>query len=142
MIKVVDTEQEILELEQLRLKCTRSYSVLEAPKRTFFGEKLLNRDFIGLSIVENEEMIAGCIISDHLNNLYIEWIFTHPDYRKKGYASKLLKYIEHNIDTFSEYYSEDFHNIQLEPYAGAEGFYLNNGYHTSKNDHMVKPILH
>ena len=140
MIKIVDTEDEILQLEQLRLDCIKSNRIIDNPRRTIFGNKMLEKESIGISLEENDEKIAGCIVSSYFNYLYIEWIFTNYDFRKKGYASKLLKFLENNLEMFRDYYSKDLDGIILEPYIAVEGFYKKNGYKFYNTIYMYKNI--
>ena len=140
MIKIVDTEEEVLKLEQLRSKCMRSPRIIDNPRKTIYGEKILNKEFIGLSLEEDNKLIGGCIVSTHFNHLYIEWLFTDFEYRKKGNASKLLNYIESNIEFFKKYYSIDSNKILLEPYIAVEDFYKKNGYKNLDDTYMVKII--
>lgn len=141
MIKIVDTEEEMKQLEELRLKSVRyvddkfKYTDLNS---TDMGSKMRDKEYIGISLKEKDKLVAGCIVSDHKDKLYLEWIFTDRKQRKKGYATKLLKYLEANLDKFSEYYSEDFNGILLEPYIAAEGFYVKNGYKLIEDENMIK----
>ena len=140
MIRVMDTNEDILNLERLRLKSTRSSRLIHTPTQTLYGQKLVDGEFLGLGLEKEEQLLAGCILSGASDELYIEWIFTDPEQRKKGYASKLLKYLENNLDIFNEYYNRDFQGIKLESYIGVEGFYIKNGYTRNKNDFMVKKL--
>ena len=143
MIKIVNGEKEILELERLRLKCIGSNrnNELDNPNKTFMGNKLLNNEYIGLAYMKDKQMIAGCIISDASNSIFIEWIFTDHDYRKKGIATNMLKYIEKNKKIFNRYYSYDFSKIMLEPLDKTIEFYKTNGYRFgSGNQYMRKNI--
>lgn len=141
MIKIVDTEEEMKQLEELRLKSVRyvddkfKYTDLNS---TDMGSKMRDKEYIGISLKEKDKLVAGCIVSDHKDKLYLEWIFTDRKQRKKGYATKLLKYLEANLDKFSEYYSEDFNGILLEPYIAVEGFYVKNGYKLIEDENMIK----
>ena len=141
MIKIVDTEEEIKKLEELRLRCIRyvddNYK-MDDPRKTMMGQKMIDKEYIGIVLEENDKYVAGCIVSNRKPKLYLEWIFTERKKRKKGYATRLLNYLEDNIDIFSEYYNEDFDGILLEPYQCVEGFYLKNGYQLIENENMVK----
>ena len=140
MIKIVDGEKEILELEKLRLKCIGSNRTneLDNPDKTYMGSKLLNNEFIGLAYMLDKKMVAGCIISDSSNSIYIEWIFTDDKYRKKGIASNMLKYIERNKDIFNRYYSYNFSNIMLEPLDKSIEFYKSNGYRFGSDRYYMR----
>lgn len=143
MIRIVDTEEDIKKLEELRLKCIRvaddRYKMTD-PRKTEMGSKMLDKENIGIALEEKNKLVAGCIVSDHKDKLYLEWIFTDRKQRKKGYATQLLKYIEANLNNFSEYYNESFDGILLEPYIAVEGFYVKNGYQLIENENMVKII--
>ena len=86
----------------------------------------------------DKKMVAGCIISDSSNSIYIEWIFTDDKYRKKGIASNMLKYIERNKDIFNRYYSYNFSNIMLEPLDKSIEFYKSNGYRFGSDRYYMR----
>lgn len=129
-----------IRIRKTKIKCIGSNRTneLDNPDKTYMGSKLLNNEFIGLAYMLDKKMVAGCIISDSSNSIYIEWIFTDDKYRKKGIASNMLKYIERNKDIFNRYYSYNFSNIMLEPLDKSIEFYKSNGYRFGSDRYYMR----
>lgn len=86
-------------------------------------QKSFNNDFLNLLVYE-ENGIKGILVYQNLiDRLEIDYIIVDKDYRKKGIATSLLKYLENN--------NKNILNITLEVRKSntpAINFYKKNGF--------------
>ncbi len=141
MIKIIDDNNELLKLEQLRLnslkKPNQKEYQIECLDKTYMGRKLKSGKAIAISYYKDNKLVGGCYVSNFANSIYIEWIFIDRNYREQGIASELLKFIDENIPFFSDYYSENFTQIKLE--AIDNSFFNKRGYNNSTGSYLTKP---
>ena len=141
MIKIINDNNELLKLEQLRLNSLKNpdqkeYQI-ECLDQTYMGRKLKSGEAIAISYYKDNKLVGGCYVSNFAKSIYIEWIFTDRNYREQGIASELLKFIDENIPFFSKYYSENFTQIKLE--AINDSFFNKRGYNNLTGNYLTKP---
>lgn len=96
---------------------------------TFYIEKLLKNEMLGIGAYINNKLIGGACISSYFDSLYIENIFVKEEYRNNKIASNLINYIIMNKKVFEEYFSKEFITSKLEPNSSnVIGMYEKLGY--------------
>lgn len=92
----------------------------------------------------NEELVAGCFMSNKYDSIFIEELFVAKKYQNKGLGigSNLLKFILDNKEELEIYYDKKFDYTKLEAASKSlEEFYEKLGYHTQDSFiNMVKRI--
>jgi len=94
------------------------------PNLETFKKDVINQS---LYVIENNKEVIGClVISDHMDEFYykVKWLIPntkngylhrlaiHPDYQRKGFAKKLMKY------AFNFSKENGFKSIRLDTFSG------------------------
>lgn len=115
--KVLDNTKETAEqLEFIRLS---SYGFTPTKKEydELYIRDITNNKILVFACYLNEELIAGCYVSNTFNSLYIDYIFVLPEYQEQGLhiGRNLLQFILDNKHIVEEYFNTIFDQSKLFP---------------------------
>lgn len=136
-IVMENTYDNALFVERMRYK---SYGVKQNidPSETDYVEDIENGSILVFMCLLDNVPVSACYISDFHSNLYVDYLFTLPDYQRKQlyYGRNLLQYILDHKQIVEEYFHHQFTKSVLCPGSNKViDFYKSLGYKiTNKND--------
>lgn len=140
-VKIAKDKNTIRNLEYIRENAFgMKHKNKEELENNYFYKNIENGKMVLFYIIDNDQIVGGCIVSNTLNSLYIEKLFINPAYQNKGYGLNLLKYILEHKNILEEYYHTKFSVARLEPLNGLNKYYSKLGFKESSLDTMKKHI--
>ncbi|MGN1372289.1 MAG: GNAT family N-acetyltransferase [Candidatus Coprovivens sp.] len=88
----------------------------------------------------DDKIVSACYISNFQGNLYVDYLFTLPQYQKQKlyYGKKLLQYIINNKQIVEEYFHRKFTQSLLCPGSNSvKEFYKSLGYTENNNETLM-----
>ncbi len=108
-------------------------------------EDILNGSILVFMCLIDCIPVSACYISDYKGILYVDYLFTIPEYQGKKlyYGKQLLQYILDNKEIVEEYFKHHFSRSELSPETNQVApIYESLGYKRKRKDFgtMYKPI--
>lgn len=131
-------------VERMRLK---SYGVKKdlEPSNSEYIYDIINQNILVFLSIINDTPVSACYISDFKGELFVDYLFTLPEYQNKGlhYGKSLLQYILDNKSLVEQHFKQKFSSSSL--CIGNNGvipLYKSLGYKMKRNNYgmMSKKI--
>jgi len=131
-------------LEAMRLRAYACKSEKNISNE-LFQNALLNGEELAIIGLNNQDIVAGCYISNSFHSLFIEELFVDRKYQEQGlrYGQKLLLEVLKEKIFFEKYYQQIFLYSRLMPGNNkAEAIYKKMGYLEAANGlYLQKRIM-
>lgn len=115
-IVMENTYDNALFVERMRYK---SYGIKKdiEPLETDYVEEIENGSILVFLCLVDNIPVSACYISDFRSNLYVDYLFTLPDYQRKQlyYGKRLLQYILEHKQIVEKYFHHQFNKSTLCP---------------------------
>ena len=134
-----NTPENALFVERMRYRAYGVQTLIDPTEEDFMGD-IQDGSFLVFLCLINGQPASACYISNYNVTLYVEYLFTLPEYQnKKLYLGKqLLQYIIDHKELVEEYFQQKFKKSSLCPgNNGVVPFYNSLGYTREKIGDVV-----
>lgn len=134
-----NTYENALLVERMRYKAYGVQKLIN-PSEEDFMEDIIDGNFLVFLCLVDQNPVSACYVSNFNATLYIEYLFTLPEYQsKKLYLGKqLLQYIVDNKSIVEEYFKQNFKKSSLCPgNNNIVPFYNSLGYKRERQDSVI-----
>lgn len=115
--KVEDASLELAnKMEFIRLS-SYGFAPTKEDYDPYYLENIKNGTLLIITCYYNNELVAGCYVSDTFNSIYIDYLFVLKDYQEQGLhlGKNLLQFILDNKHLVEEYFDKEFTQSKLYP---------------------------
>ena len=132
-------DENAIALENLRFK-VYDYKNIE-PTETYFYREIKNGKILPFGVYENNELIAGCYVSNSYKTLFIEHLFVLKEYQnsENHIGTNLLRYVLDNKEICENFFKMKFEFSYLDNRC-SKSFCEALGYKENRNDMMLRSI--
>lgn len=134
-------EENIIALENLRFKVYDYKNTDINPTETYSYREMLGNRILPFGVYENNELIAGCYVSNSYKTLFIEHLFVLKEYQnsENHIGTNLLKYVLDNKEICENFFKMKFEFSYLDNRC-SKSFCEALGYKENRNDMMSRSI--
>lgn len=128
-------------MEFLRLSAYGFTPTKEDYDQSYINE-ITNGRILVITCYYNNELVAGCYVSNIFNSIYIDYLFVSHEYQETGLnlGRKLLQFILDNKYLVEEYFDTEFNQSKLyAPSEKTKSIYKKLGYQ-EQNDLLCKKL--
>ena len=101
-------------VEQMRFRAYGVQSLLEVIDSEYVTDIVDSNILVFICKIDNK-LASVCYISDYHDTLFVEYLFTLPEYQKQGlhYGRKLLEYILEHKEIAEKHFNKKFTTSEL-----------------------------
>lgn len=132
-IKVVKNIDEMILLEQTRMLSIEIEDTI-IDENNHYVLEMKDGQILPFAVYNDSKIIGGCYITNSRNSLYFDYLFVSQEYRNKGIAKMLCKYILENKEIVENYFKKTLGYSYSEPANKySEKIFTDLGYRDSGN---------